>query len=708
MQCPNNEYKIKIWDELKGFWKDPFIAFENETVGEVKNKIINELFKTNEEDDASNYYLCAILYNINGKEELLFQEDGDFLSVIIEKFKTSNLIDQQKKKDLYGYNFHSSKLDTPTLILISVSHYLFYQSVLKPKKSFLYLFTKPNINLINEDYSIDEEKLKIFLGQEEQEPFELYPIGFNLLISNLLKEEIIQERIYYQNNSYNYDNSFNIYITVEKPLEFCRMIFIIFCFYKKISNISSFLSNLFSHDFFDYDNEYTKGFFKILQDHPPVLENAICSMMTFFGQGTKIFENSNESQRPINFVEKLYKTLNEATWPPSQINLKPQNFENLGEEVKNYLYKIFPSLLPFEKKIELLTKQYYSEYIITVNRQNILKSVFDLKIDFGPQIINSFRVSFESSIDAGGPSNEFVTLAFQELVKESEDLFSLTLENNYWFKYHENKDKILENKFISIGILLGMVLKKKIPIPIHFPKCFYKLLKGENSIPDDIFEIYPIKKNEFKEFSILKVFAPYLSNDYNLFTKKFDFTNKINTIGNYYNNQGTPTKLEEKDLFYMAQNFLFHESIAFELEALKKGFFATQPDWEILKWFSAEEFSLYLSGPIKFDFEGLISTMEFQGIENSFKEVFQNLSNENKKFFYTAITGLFNSPIGGFSIQDKKHITIQKFYGNEDYFIHTCFWRVDIKFTDENDLKNLLISICDEGKNIIKQNYNRS
>ena len=206
---------------------------------------------------------------------------------------------------------------------------------------------------------------------------------------------------------------------------------------------------------------------------------------------------------------------NEDSMTPVDSNsLVFMNSDNVNSAKRKIIDEKYPIILPFELK--------YREYCrykasgptirIRVNRENVLAAVWSL--DDLKDTKFRIKVSFgEGEIDAGGPTKEFIDLAFKALVKPETGLFDLR-NNHYWFRYHPTMTEDLKKKYRSVGILLGIAVSHRRTIPIHFPRYFYKKLLHKqmyitdvNMFNQDVFRTFisllesSISEDDYLEFT---------------------------------------------------------------------------------------------------------------------------------------------------------------------------------------------------------------
>jgi len=706
---------FRVWTERRGYLADIIQAKVYETAIDIKTSIW-KILKNNPQiapekllKKVRNYKLFAELYDKNGFEGFRIIDDATTAEQLAGFFETSHsdylknerkLMEEYKfDKDIIDKSMAARYID-PVLFFIRNENCILYSNEMVPNGSLPYIYylgtEKPSLD----NYCIDEEKISAI---EENQKMLIHQKGINQAFSRLLNEKVESQRIYEPNNTgYYYDEIMTI-TSVKDPIMFCRLLFIIFALFDKYDIGTGFFSHMFSHNFFEIDTPEMDGFFRVLQNHPIVLYNAIRATITFFGKGK--IDCKNVFERSKKFSETLRITFEKMELNPDQSLLIPYNWNDFGEATKRLLEEQYQCLLSYDEKVRTIKNNYSKSFeFICQKNEDMPNELYSLDVSMGYQIENSFKVRFGKASDLGGPSNQFVTFCFQHIVSESENLFSKTLSGHYWFKYHPvgSNFEELKKKYCSIGIFLGMVMKSRIPISIRFPKCFYKLLRNNRLTNKDVFELIGKNSGEQNEFVIQKEIAPFLPYDYDIIRKtQYNTNNGLFSIGmDHPNNNMLLTK---NVLMKEYLSFLFVESIKIEFEALIMGFRSTKPDKRLLQLLNPAELSDYVSGPEYFDYDNLLSTMCISNtsLKPLFQKVFNTLTDEEKRYFYCGITGIMAMPEGGFSSINKKHITINTFTDEKrSYIVHTCFWSVEINkdVNNQSDLLSVIQTIASEGK----------
>lgn len=382
----------------------------------------------------------------------------------------------------------------------------------------------------------------------------------------------------------------------------------------------------------------------------------------------------------------IKQVINADETSPTPVESNKLEFMDEDDFQEEEIYKNFPLILNFNIKYKNYCsyKPNLPTITIKVCREEVLKSVwsldelnifnFKIKTDFG-----------EGENDEGGPTREFIELAFTNIVKPETGLFEIR-NGNYWFKYTREVTEEMKKKFRSFGTLLGIAILNQLTIPIHFPRYFYKKLFNRKACIEDLnlydpnlfnslkyIQDHSCKKEDMLDFS-------YIDNEEGF---EIDLTN-FSYVEDSDNFQPESLTDENKNEFISRTiEWIFDRSIKDQFESFQEGFKRINVNKMIYKDFTLGEIDKLISGDKIKDWESLkLNAKYLDGFsENSiviqwFWKYFDSLNEYKKLEALRFITGSSSVPPGGF-----KNVHIRFLRQNDDETLpiaHTCFSQIDL------------------------------
>lgn len=428
---------------------------------------------------------------------------------------------------------------------------------------------------------------------------------------------------------------------------------------------------------FNSDSRYFNNiFYNELENHPLLILDLVEIIKSF------IKKNSLGYDAVYPIINKKNLANENSMTPVDSDKLIFMEESDVKEKHKEEIEKSYPIILPFKLKYEE-----YSEFDSTgttveldVNRDNVLDAVWlldDLK-DFN----FSLKVHFgEDEIDAGGPSREFIDLAFKTIVLPETDLFELRNER-YWFKYHRIMTEDLKKKYRSIGMLLGIAIINKLTIPIHFPRYFYKKLLHRDVYISDLNLFDPelfrsltgLLENEINQdldFSYSDAKSGY----------EIDLTN-FSYVEDPINFEPAALNDQNKvEFISKIAEWVFDISVKESFAAFEEGYKKVNTNSMLYSSFMLDEIDKIVSGSTIIDWNALKERAKYkEGYTKDsqviiwFWKYFDSLSDDKKFEVLKFIRGTTSVPAGGL-----KDVKI-KFYKSDGVFpqAHTCFSSIDL------------------------------
>lgn len=452
---------------------------------------------------------------------------------------------------------------------------------------------------------------------------------------------------------------------------------------------------VYTENVFNTHNRYFNDiFFNELSKHPLLILNFVEIVKSFVKRDSLGYE----ALYPI--IHKIITANERSMNPVSSDKLIFMDESDVKDKDREKIENLYPIILPFNMK-----RQKYLRHVshgttlyITVSRENILNSVWILD-DVGT---NDFKlnVSFgEGSVDCGGPTREYIDLAFKEIVKPETGLFDLR-NGFYYFKYHKNMTEELKKKYRAVGILLAITILHHYTIPIRFPRYFYKKLLHKDIYIADLNVFDPslydgvkyilnnhITPEDFLDF----IYIDPQHDDYGI-----DLTNftHIDNIDNYV---GVPLDDNNKeDYVSKLTEWILDISVREAFQSFEEGYRRISTSPMLYDSFTLDEIDKIVSGDKIIDWDSLKASASYSGYTSDSTEIqwfwtyFSSLTDDKKFEALKFITGTTAIPVGG--LKDIR-ISFVKTTNYKFPRAHTCFSQIDLP---QYKTYNELVDRCSE------------
>ncbi|KAK8846221.1 Ubiquitin-protein ligase E3A [Tritrichomonas musculus] len=395
-------------------------------------------------------------------------------------------------------------------------------------------------------------------------------------------------------------------------------------------------------------------FYNELKKHPLLMLNVIEVIKEFISIHSLQFD----SIYPL--IANIIEANNDLAFPFDYKQLQFVELTDSNKKYENLIMNSFPLILPFKAKLD----QYHKEnniikhYYLPVDRNKVLDAVWSLELLKEKNFKLEVLFDNEPGVDSdSGLSREFIQLAFSELIKEEEDLFVLR-DGYYYFKYHKEISDDLLKKYRCVGILLSMAILNSLPIPIRFPRFFYKkILNRELTVSDlisfdpDLYETAQYVMNNKMAKNEAKIDFVYYDRFYKY---KIDLMN-FREVTNSKDFQPRPITEDNKQSYIVKlKEWVFNRSISKAYRAFELGFQKIYHNRIFYDWFTIDEIDLIVSGYHDYNWSDLKNNAEYtchysdqSNVIQWFWSYFDKLDEDGKKNVLKFITGTSVIPPGG-------------------------------------------------------------
>lgn len=299
----------------------------------------------------------------------------------------------------------------------------------------------------------------------------------------------------------------------------------------------------------------------------------------------------------------------------------------------------------------------------------------------------------EPGVDAGGITREYFFLLTKALFSKKAGLFEPINTRSFWFQQHSTAPK---DQFEALGKIVACALFNQILIPTRFPIVMYKKLFNYPLKLADYSEISPKEARSLQSLLQKKKNGEDISCCDMYFSTVFEmdgYDEEIDFIDNGRNILVTNENLE--GYIHSFLDYHLNQSIKVQFEAFKKGFRSLIQGCAF-RLLSPFEFDILVAGEEHYDWEAMKHAVKYiDGYNESdqtikiFWEVFDELTEEQKKDFLFFTTGSSRAPIEGLGSLDLK---IQR--GGDRNLLptaHTCFNSFTLpEYKDKNRMKRNL------------------
>ncbi|XP_078139122.1 putative E3 ubiquitin-protein ligase HERC3 [Centroberyx gerrardi] len=237
-----------------------------------------------------------------------------------------------------------------------------------------------------------------------------------------------------------------------------------------------------------------------------------------------------------------------------------------------------------------------------------------------------------------------------------------------------------EEKYFLFGVLCGLALNNQSVIHLPFPVALFKKLVNVELSLEDMMEFSPVVGQ-----SLQYILDDYLDDDIENLDMYFSVDWDGTEVELDPQNPGKPVTSQNKKEFVDAYvNHGFNASVEEVFEEFRRGFF-TVCDLDVVKLLRPEELKGLLVGKETYDWAKLKQNTVYEGGYHGrhptilmFWEVFEELTEDQKKAFLLFVTGFARVPILG---MDQVRMTVRVQYcSSQQYFPEslTCHSILDL------------------------------
>lgn len=426
---------------------------------------------------------------------------------------------------------------------------------------------------------------------------------------------------------------------------------------------------------------------------------------------SSIFSNELFTTQSLNFQTEVEKTVKKAEAfkyldTPAVLTL-PFKFDCL-----NLYYQINQFTFTQREFIEILLNPNSLNqrfFTILVKRSNLYENTMQILSQAKPdQLSRHLKVVFEGEegVDAGGVSREFFYLNCNEIFSDKYGMFFRLKNGKYWFQW--STVAVEPIFFKTLGILVFLAVYNSIILPIRFPQLLYKKLSHKPLTLDDYEEIDEELVKSLKYLRVMKENGEDISKletTFSITRDNFGAILEIPLCEGGENKTVTNDNVEEYIDLYA--DWLMNKSIESQFRSFENGFniITVRPEKNdnvklIYKIFNFDELDILVSGEEIINWEQLkVNSQYIDGYtENSqeikwFWEIFDEMTEAQKKNFFRFSTGSDRAPVGGL---DLFHLKIQKTFDSTKLPVaHTCMNIFSLpNYSTKEDMKQkVLIAI---------------
>ncbi|XP_064782208.1 probable E3 ubiquitin-protein ligase HERC3 isoform X2 [Oncorhynchus masou masou] len=364
------------------------------------------------------------------------------------------------------------------------------------------------------------------------------------------------------------------------------------------------------------------------------------------------------------------KACGTQTVPDSSFCLEDIEFKFLKEDVKLWrswskqdvdqtpaIFCCYPFLMNLQSKINVfninaaLTKVSSAPALffeLRLNRASLIEDTFhQLSVAYHSTFKRSLVVYFDEDAKLTDVyKRDFFLHLFDKLLVPESGMFMYNDTNTLaWFPA---MPRVEEKRYFLFGVLCGMALYNNNMVHLPFPMAFFKKLVNINPSLEDLREFSPI------EAGSLQYILDYPDDD----VENMDMTFSVmwGDVAVELDPKETGklvTSANKKEFVDTYVNYIFNQSVEVVFEEFRKGFFKVC-DKDVVEFFQPEELRGVMVGKENFDWETLKRNTVYEGEYHAghpnivtFWEVFEELTEDQKKAFLLFLTGCDRVPILG-------------------------------------------------------------
>lgn len=241
---------------------------------------------------------------------------------------------------------------------------------------------------------------------------------------------------------------------------------------------------------------------------------------------------------------------------------------------------------------------------------------------------------------------DFFLHLFDKLLVPESGMFMYNDTNTLaWFPA---MPRVEEKRYFLFGVLCGMALYNNNMVHLPFPMAFFKKLVNIKPSLEDLREFSPI------EAGSLQYILDYPDDDVENMDMTFSVMWGDVVVELDPKEPGKlVTSANKKEFVDTYVNYVFNQSVEVVFEEFRKGFFKVC-DMDVVEFFQPEELRGVMVGKENFDWETLKQNTVYEGEYHAghpnivtFWEVFEELTEDQKKAFLLFLTGCDCVPILG-------------------------------------------------------------
>lgn len=319
-------------------------------------------------------------------------------------------------------------------------------------------------------------------------------------------------------------------------------------------------------------------------------------------------------------------------------------------------------------------------FTIHIRRDHLLEDAMrELSHQNESSFLKKLKVEFEGEValDVGGPSREFLYLVSEQLLAPEFGMFKVINDRHLWFLPGSFEDSA---SFMLVGIVIGLAVYNSIVLPIRFPLCLYKkLLTPDKPLTlSDLADIDEEVANSLRDIERMKLADEDISSLCLNFAITVDQFGEPITHELCPNGENIDVTNENCDDYIAAYvNFILNTSIRRQFEAFARGFHLPIRA-SSYHYLSPCELDILVSGNDVLEWRQLKKNAQYSDGYTPesravvwFWEVFDDLSEEDKRKFLKFSTGTDRAPFGGLN---NVSIVIQRIESSGQLPVsHTCF-----------------------------------
>ena len=328
-------------------------------------------------------------------------------------------------------------------------------------------------------------------------------------------------------------------------------------------------------------------------------------------------------------------------------------------------------------------------YELEASREDLLGFIIEsfhnvnLESERNMEILHSRDISVkfkgEPAIDCGGPTREFFHVGSQLVFSQDYGMWKLLQDSLTWFTdiTYEGVDN-----YQAMGIFVGLAIFHRVPLPVKFPRIFYKRVKDPNKLPSlsdmdsldsDVAESMRQtiemrdEGGDVADIGLNFTITETMGNDADLATtiplcdggEEMDVTNE---------------NLDEYIRLYMTHRLCNSTRAAFDM--FTSGIYAVVPQ-KLFTIFTEEELSILVSGQDQFDWNQLKAHATYQGYSHKSKnikrfwKIIDSLTEQQKRDLLYFATSSSRPPIGG--LRNQQFVIAAGGRQDDIPTAHTCF-----------------------------------